>query len=411
MNGRDGGHDVLVVNCGSSTLRLKLLAADDCSTVAAVLVDRIGAGGGMLTTEVDGDRQSRPAAAASHAEAFAAAIDAVGAALAGNGREPAIAAVGHRVVHGGERFASSTAVDDGVLDSIAAVSDLAPLHNPANLAGIRAARERFPGLVHVAVFDTAFHQTMPAAAWRYAISDDFYRRHGIRRYGFHGSSHRYVSGRVLEIEPRLRRRRHSRVITCHLGNGCSIAAVRDGVSVDTSMGMTPLAGPPMGTRSGDLDPGVVLDMQIRLGLSAPEVRDLLNRESGLKALTGGISDMRDIEERASAGDDRCLLALELFHYRVRGYIGQYVAALGGCDALVFTAGIGENSARARSGICAGLHALGIRIDRRLNRALGLERRISPLQSWPAVWVIPTNEERIIAQETVLVAGVGQRRFR
>jgi acetate kinase len=306
------------------------------------------------------------------------------------------------VVHGGERFSEAVRVDDEVVDAIADAFDLAPLHNPANLKGIEAARRALPKAVHVAVFDTAFHQTMPAQAYSYALPERLHRRHRIRRYGFHGPSHYFVSRRLYEVSGI--GASDSRVITCHLGNGASMCAIRNGESVDTSMGLTPLSGLVMGTRCGDVDASVVFELVEKDELSLTEVHTLLNRHSGLLGLSGYSGDMRDLLTEAAAGDTRCGHAIDVFCYRARAYIGQYMAVLNGCDGIVFTAGIGEHSPDVRARICAGLEGLGVRLDEARNReAVGVEARISADGSGVEVWVIPTNEELVIARAALEAA--------
>jgi acetate kinase len=320
-------------------------------------------------------------------------------------------AVGHRVVHGGERFTNSVLIDEEVLRGIEDCIDLAPLHNPGNIRGILAAREVFgPGLPQVAVFDTAFHQTLPPHAYLYALPYQWYRRHRVRRYGFHGTSHRYVAYRYRKL--RGLSREQTNIITLHLGNGCSAAAIRDGDSVDTSMGMTPLEGLVMGTRSGDIDPAIIDYVGAKEGLSAQEVDSVLNKQSGLLGISGLTNDMRELlDESHESGDSRAGLAVEIFCYRVRKYVGAYLAALGGADALVFTGGIGENSPEVRTRVCEGLGWMGIELDSDLNEATKARREalISREGSRLPVYVIPTDEELLIARDTVrLIRGVTQR---
>ncbi|HDM70692.1 MAG TPA: acetate kinase, partial [Thermotogales bacterium] len=309
-----------------------------------------------------------------------------------------ISAVGHRVVHGGERFANSVRIDDEVLRVIEENSDLAPLHNPPNIMGIKAAMKLLPNVPQVAVFDTAFHQTIPEKAYLYAIPYSYYEKYRIRRYGFHGTSHRYVSRRAAEIlgipYEKLK------IITCHLGNGASIAAVKYGRSIDTSMGFTPLEGLVMGTRSGDIDPAIVTFLQEKEGMSAGEVYDLLNKKSGVLGLSELSSDMRDIEEGAMKGDERLRLVLDIYEYRIAKYIGAYAAAMNGVDVIIFTAGVGENSSILRREICENyLGYLGVKIDVEKNEFKGEERIISTDDSKVKVMVIPTNEELLIARDT------------
>ena len=320
-----------------------------------------------------------------------------------------IAAVGHRVVHGGEKFVQPTLITDEVINEIEKVSQLAPLHNPPNLAGIRACMRLMPNVPQVAVFDTAFHATIPDYAYMYALPYDYYTAYGVRRYGFHGTSHQFVTGVALEmlaregIAPET-----SRIITCHLGNGCSMAAVQGGRVVDTSMGLTPAEGLVMGTRSGDIGPGILIYLARRLDAPASDIDRIINKESGLLGLSGISSDMRDIEEAAARGHVRAELALEVFCYRIRKYIGAYAAAMGGLDAIVFTAGIGENSPVVRERVCRGLEFLGVELDPTKNasergRAVDLAADSSRVR----VLLVPTNEERMIARETMRVISGSQ----
>ena len=309
-----------------------------------------------------------------------------------------IDAVGHRMVHGGEKFNKSVVLNDEVLKAFEAVSDLAPLHNPANLKGVRAVSELMPGLPQVGVFDTAFHQTMPKKAFMYAIPYELYKEYGVRRYGFHGTSHRYVSQRVcdfLGVSPI-----GKRIITCHIGNGGSISAVVDGKCVDTTMGLTPLEGVMMGTRSGDIDGGAVTFLEKKLNLDADGMSNLLNKKSGVLGITGESSDMRDVENAANAGNERAQLALDMYFYRIKKYIGAYAAAMGGVDIIVFTAGVGENQIGMREAVCNGLEFLGVKFDAKKNNVRGEEAIISADDSKVTVTVIPTDEELMIATDTM-----------
>ena len=309
-----------------------------------------------------------------------------------------IDAVGHRMVHGGEKFNKSVVLNDEVLKAFEAVSDLAPLHNPANLKGVRAVSELMPGLPQVGVFDTAFHQTMPKKAFMYAIPYELYKEYGVRRYGFHGTSHRYVSQRVcdfLGVSPI-----GKRIITCHIGNGGSISAVVDGKCVDTTMGLTPLEGVMMGTRSGDIDGGAITFLEKKLNLDADGMSNLLNKKSGVLGITGKSSDMRDVENAANAGDERAQLALDMYFYRIKKYIGAYAAAMGGVDIIVFTAGVGENQIGMREAVCNGLEFLGVKFDAKKNNVRGEEAIISADDSKVIVTVIPTDEELMIATDTM-----------
>ena len=309
-----------------------------------------------------------------------------------------IDAVGHRMVHGGEKFNKSVVLNDEVLKAFEAVSDLAPLHNPANLKGVRAVSELMPGLPQVGVFDTAFHQTMPKKAFMYAIPYELYKEYGVRRYGFHGTSHRYVSQRVcdfLGVSPI-----GKRIITCHIGNGGSISAVVDGKCVDTTMGLTPLEGVMMGTRSGDIDGGAITFLEKKLNLDADGMSNLLNKKSGVLGITGESSDMRDVENAANAGNERAQLALDMYFYRIKKYIGAYAAAMGGVDIIVFTAGVGENQIGMREAVCNGLEFLGVKFDAKKNNVRGEEAIISADDSKVTVTVIPTDEELMIATDTM-----------
>ena len=399
---------VLVINAGSSSLKVDLIDAEARRTLASGRVERIGAVSSLASFGLDG---AKPDRASLSAPDHAVALDV----LMGKLREadgpdqdvlPPIEAVGHRVVHGGERFAESALVDGEVVDAIRDAFDLAPLHNPANLQGIRAAQKTFPDLPQVAVFDTAFHQTIPPEAYLYALPNRLYRRHRIRRYGFHGTSHYYVSRRLYELAGL--EKTDSRVVTVHLGNGCSACAVRDGRSVDTSMGMTPLEGLVMGTRSGDLDPSVVFEVMEKEEMPLAEVHTLLNRYSGLLGLSGYAADMRDLLAEAADGDVRCQQAIDVFCYRVKSYLGRYLAVLGGADAVAFTAGIGTFAAPVRAQILDGLDGLGIALDPEANEAAnGAEARITTADSPVQAWVVPTNEELVIAIDTMKLAGAAR----
>ncbi len=367
---------VFVVNSGSSSIKYQLIDPDAAAPMLSGAIERIGEPGGEAASHEDGMRQ---------------VLDRLGT-------EHRIDAVGHRVVHGGALFSAAAVVTPVVEDAIETLSSLAPLHNPANLLGIRAARAVLGDVPHVAVFDTAFHQTMPPEAWRYALDRDLADRYGIRRYGFHGTSHKYVSERAAAFLGRPLG--DLRMIVLHLGNGASVTAIDGGRSIDTSMGMTPLQGLVMGTRSGDLDPAVVVHLHRAAGLSVDEVDALLNRRSGLLGLTGS-GDMRDVQR--AAADDRpdAVEALAIWRHRVRHYLGAYAAQLGGLDAVVFTAGVGENNALLRRRSLAGLEFLGLRVDDDRNElASRAERRISPDGAEVEVLVIPTDEEREIARQTV-----------
>jgi acetate kinase len=413
--------NVLVLNCGSSTAKFQLIATDldhiarDADEhLAGGQIERIG-GEAIITFRARGGEARRSTAPVRDPRAAVETIIRwVTSADSGISEVKSVGdihAVGHRVVHGGERFTHSVLIDDDVLRGIEDCIDLAPLHNPGNIRGIQAAREVFgPGLPQGAVFDTAFHQTLPPQAYLYALPYQWYRRHRVRRYGFHGTSHRYVAYRYRKL--RGLSREQTNIITLHLGNGCSAAAIRDGDSVDTSMGMTPLEGLVMGTRSGDIDPAIIDYVGAKEGLSAQEVDSVLNKQSGLLGISGLTNDMRELlDESHESGDRRAGLAVEIFCYRVRKYVGAYLAALGGADALVFTGGIGENSPEVRTRVCEGLGWMGIELDSDLNEATKARREalISREGSRLPVYVIPTDEELLIARDTVrLIRGVTQR---
>lgn len=391
---------VLVINAGSSSLKYSLVDGESGATSASGIAERIGDGGatGILThTDAAGERHRSTPALPSHEAALKEILEAFevhGPRLDAS----TLAAVGHRVVHGGERFSEPVLVDDELLAAVEELVPLAPLHNPANLEGLGVARRLFPDVPQVAVFDTAFHQTMPEHAYTYAIPLSLRDEHGIRRYGFHGTSHRFVAGEAAALLGRAPE--DVNVIVLHLGNGASAAAVAGGRSIDTSMGMTPLEGLVMGTRSGDVDPALHAHLHRELGLSLEEIDERLNRRSGLKGLAGH-NDFREVEELVRAGDPAATLARDVYCYRLRKYVGAYYAALGRVDAIVFTAGVGEHSEDVRAQSLAGLERLGIRLDLDANRDPGPgSARISAPDSDVAVFVIPTNEEWQIAREAL-----------
>ena len=389
---------ILVINAGSSSLKYQLMDPDTGDVFAKGLCERIGIDG-RLTHKVPatGKKVEKDLPMPTHSEA----IEAVLAILVDpeNGVVASvdeIDAVGHRVLHGGSKFTASCLIDDACKQAIRDCIPLGPLHNPANLMGIEACQAVMPGKPQVAVFDTAFHMTMPPKAYRYAIPDEYYDNDSIRRYGFHGTSHRYIAQRVAELMGRS----DLRVINCHLGNGSSLCAIKDGQCQDTSMGLGPLAGVPMGTRAGDVDTTVVQYIMNTYNKSIDEVFTLLNKKSGVYALSGGLSsDFRDLEAGAKDGNEKCKLALEKFSYEVKKYVGAYAAALGGLDVLVFTAGVGENGPATRAAVCDGLEFLGVKLDPEKNAQRGKEMIISAPDSKVTVWVIPTNEELVIAQDT------------
>lgn len=395
---------VLVLNSGSSSLKYQLIESDTREVLAKGLAERIGLKEGALNYEAKGNgKKEITAVLPNHDVAmnlvFKALTDPSEGAISSISE---IAAVGHRVVHGGEKFTSSALITDDAIAEIERVSHLAPLHNPANLMGIRSCIRLMPGVPQVAVFDTAFHSTMPDYAYIYALPMKLYREHGIRRYGFHGTSHKFVS----ESAARLMAERGAdtanlKVVTCHLGNGSSVAAVVGGKSVDTSMGMTPAEGLVMGTRAGDLDPAILPFLEKELGMSPDEVDTLINKKSGLYGISEKSSDMRDIEDRAQEGDKGCALALEIFCYRVRKYVGAYAAAMGGLDAIVFTGGIGENSPVVRRKVADKLKFLGVELNQEKNGVkVRVETDVSTDEASIRTFVIPTNEEMMIARDTV-----------
>jgi acetate kinase len=385
--------NILVINCGSSSIKYRLFAMPERRILAGGLLEKVGTPDAVLHQTAGGRTSSRPCAAPDHG----AGLRAIAATAAGKGVE----AVGHRVVHGGERFTGSVRVTDAVIEALEACAPLAPLHNPPNLAGIRAAAALFPDAPQVACFDTAFHQTMPEHAYLYALPRRLYAAYGIRRYGFHGTSHRYVAGRAAAMLGRPPAA--AGLVTCHLGNGCSVTAVAGGRSVDTSMGLTPLEGLVMGTRCGDIDPAIPFTLAERAGLSFDAVHALLNSESGLLGLSGRSNDMRDILGAAAGGDADAARAVAVFCYRIKKYIGAYAAALGRLDAVVFTGGIGENAAPVRARVCEGLDILGIALDAEANEAArDDERDIAAAGARVRVFVIPTDEEAAIAGDTYTV---------
>jgi len=394
---------VLVVNSGSSSFKYQLIELDGETTLASGLVERIGeaAGSARHRNHVTGDETSNDSAAiADHGAGFEVMLAAFRAQGPSFDEYPPIA-VGHRVVHGGEEFDRATVVTAEVEAAIDRLSALAPLHNPANLQGIRAAREAFPDVPHVAVFDTAFHQTLAPAAYTYAIDAELAKKHQVRRYGFHGTSHKYVSEKTAEFLGRPLA--ELKTIVLHLGNGASAAAIDGGRSIDTSMGMTPLEGLVMGTRSGDIDPAAVFHLHREAGLGFDELETLLNKGSGLLGLTGS-GDMRDVQDSASRGDAVSEAALAVYRHRIRHYVGAYVAQLGGLDAVVFTAGVGENNALLRRRTLAGLEVLGIRVDDDRNELASRDARyISPEGAAVAVLVVPTDEELEIARQAAALS--------
>jgi len=392
--------NVLVINCGSSSLKFQLINSDTEKVLAKGLCERIGIDGSLTYQPEGGEKVKSDKAMPTHTEAIQFVIDALTDADTGVVKSLSeIGAVGHRVVHGGEKFASSVVITDEVKQAIEDCNDLAPLHNPANLIGINACQKLMPGTPMVAVFDTAFHQTMPEKAYMYGLPYEYYDKYKVRRYGFHGTSHSFVSKRAAELVEKPYDQ--VKTIVCHLGNGASICAVENGKSVDTSMGLTPLEGLVMGTRSGDIDPAILEFIAKKEGLDIAGLMNMLNKKSGVFGLSNNLSsDFRDLEEGANSGNNEARIALEVFAYRVAKYVGSYVAAMNGVDVIAFTAGIGENSGTVRSSVLKYLGYLGISVDEEANKKRGEEIAISTADSKVKVMVIPTNEELAIARETV-----------
>ncbi len=395
--------NILVINAGSSSLKYQLLNPETQQVLAKGLCERIGIDG-KFTYKPEGKQAVKEADVAmpTHNEAIKAVLDAlVDPANGVIGSMKEIDAVGHRVVHGGEKFAKSVLITDEVMAAIEECNPLAPLHNPANIIGIKACQALMPGTPMVAVFDTAFHQTMPPAAYMYALPYEYYEKDKVRRYGFHGTSHKYVAQRaaVMLGKPI----EELKLISCHLGNGSSIAAVDGGKSVDTSMGFTPLAGLPMGTRCGDIDAGILQYLMNKYGMDIDKMLNVLNKKSGVEGLSCVSSDFRDLENAAGEGNQKAALAQEKFAYEVRKYVGAYAAAMGGVDAVIFTAGVGENDKAIRSMVCRGLDFMGLKLDEAANDVRGKETVISTADSKVKVLLIPTNEELMIAIDTAALA--------
>ncbi len=397
--------NILVINCGSSSLKYQLIDTDNNDVKAKGVVERIGIDGSQIKYQRSGmNKQTIKTNISNHKEALEKALSLLTDKNSGAITSlKEIDAVGHRVVHGGERFASSVVINDDVLQTIDDESELAPLHNPPNIVGIKACQALMPGVPMVAVFDTAFHQTIPPEAFMYGIPYELYEKYKIRKYGFHGTSHKYVTLRAANMLNK--DVNEVNLITCHLGNGSSITAIKNGKSIDTSMGFTPLDGVIMGTRSGDIDPSVITFLMDKEHVSAYDVVDMLNKKSGVLGISGLSSDFRDIEEAASKDNKKNQIALEAFTYGVKKYIGAYIAVLGGkVDAIVFTAGVGENSDIIREMVLKDLDNLGIILDKEANKVQGKEAEISKPESKVKVLVIPTNEELMIARETLALVG-------
>ena len=392
---------ILVINCGSSSLKFQLIDSETEKWIAKGLCERIGIEGSMISyTPVGGEKEKQVTPMPDHTEAIRLVLEALTNEKTGVVKDMSeIGAVGHRIVHGGEKFASSIIIDEEVMKAIEECNELAPLHNPANLIGIQACRKLMEGTPMVAVFDTAFHQTMPAKAYMYGLPYEYYEKYKIRKYGFHGTSHSYVSKRAAEVLGE--KFENLKIIVCHLGNGASVSAIKNGKCVDTSMGLTPLEGLIMGTRSGDIDPAIMEFLAKKENLSIEEVMNILNKKSGVLGLSNNLSsDFRDIEDAYFAGEERAVKTMETFAYRVAKYIGSYVAAMNGVDVICFTAGVGENGPLVRSLICDNyLGYLGVELVEELNQKRGLDIAISTPESRTTVMVIPTNEELAIARET------------
>ncbi len=391
--------NVLVINCGSSSLKYQVINSDTENVLAKGLCERIGIDGRLVYEPAGGEKEITEAAMPTHKQAIQMVIDALTNEKTGVIKSlDEIGAVGHRLVHGGEKFAASAIITDEMIQTVEECSDLAPLHNPANLIGVRACQELMPQTPMVGVFDTAFHQTMPKEAYLYGVPYEYYEKYAVRKYGFHGTSHSYVSKRAAAI---LDKPYESlKTIVCHLGNGASVCAVKNGQSVDTSMGLSPLEGLVMGTRSGDIDPSAVEFIAKKENLDLAGVLNVLNKKSGVMGLSGVSSDFRDLEAAEAAGNERAATAQQVFNYRVLKYIGAYTAAMNGVDCICFTAGLGENNGVIRKQICDNLAYLGIQIDDEANKKRGEEVVISTPDSKVKVLVIPTNEELAIARETV-----------
>ena len=393
---------ILVLNCGSSSIKYKLFDMTTKEVLAQGGIEKIGLVGSFLKlTLPNGEKKILEKDIPEHTAGIEFILNTLVSPEYGAIKSlDEINAVGHRMVHGGERFSESVLLNKEVLDAFIACNDLAPLHNPANLKGVNAVSAILPNVPQVGVFDKAFHQTMPDYAYMYAIPYELYEKYGVRRYGFHGTSHRYVSQRVCEflgVDPK-----GKKIITCHIGNGGSISAIKDGKCIDTSMGLTPLEGLVMGTRSGDIDAGAVTFIMEKEGLNATGVSNLLNKKSGVLGVSGVSSDMRELEAAVAAGNPKAILAEKMYFYRIKKYIGAYAAALGGVDIILFTGGVGENQANCRSEVCEGLEFMGVKIDLEKNKVRGEEAIISADDSKVTVAVIPTDEELMIASDTLAI---------
>jgi len=388
---------ILVLNCGSSSFKYQLIDMDNDEVIAKGNYERIGMEGSFLTHKFGNEKKVYEHAAPNHEEAITFTMQKFvepGIAVVSSLDE--IDGIGHRIVHGGEKFTSSVVITDEVVEGIRDAIKFAPLHNPAHIQGIEACFKALPGKTNVAVFDTAFHQTMPKEHFMYAIPYEYYEKYGIRKYGAHGTSHKYVTRRIAEILGR----DDLKVVSCHIGQGASISAVQNGVCVDTSMGLTPLAGIPMGSRSGDIDPSIVTYIMEKEGLSPKEMETVLNKKSGLLGLSGVSADNRDIETAIKEGNENAKLAIEHYAYEIAGYIAKFTAAMNGADVIVFTAGVGERGVTERKMICKYLGFMGVELDEELNNIRAEEAEISKPESRTKVWIVPTNEELMIARETL-----------
>ncbi len=388
---------IIAINAGSSSLKFQLLSMPEEDVITKGLVERIGLQDGVFSIEANGEDHSVTTDIPDHAAAVKILLEKLTSLNIITSLNE-IEGIGHRVVHGGEKFNDSVLITDDVLAGIEEVSELAPLHNPANITGIKAFKKVLPNVPAVAVFDTAFHQTMPESAYLYSLPYEYYEKYGVRKYGFHGTSHKYVSQRAAELlEQPLE---DLRILSCHLGNGASIAAIKGGESIDTSMGFTPLAGVTMGTRSGNIDPALIPYIMEKTGQTVEEVVSTLNKRSGLLGITGFSSDLRDIESQAEEGNERAQVALDVFTSRIHKYVGSYAARMGGIDAIVFTAGIGENSSTIRERVLKGLEFMGVEADLSKNNVRGKEAFLNTDTSKVKIIIIPTNEEVMIARDTV-----------
>src|SRR5699024_3694347 len=393
---------IIAMNAGSSSFKFQLFEMPEEVEIAKGVVERIGLRNGIFSVTVDGEKKVQERDFESHEDAVDAMLDELLKLEVIEDINDIIGS-GHRVVHGGETFEDSVLITDEVVEKIDELSELAPLHNPANLMGIKAFREQLPDVPHVAVFDTSFHQSVPESSYLYSLPYSYYKDYGIRKYGFHGTSHKYVTGRASEMLGRPLE--ELRLISCHLGNGASIAAVKGGKSIDTSMGFTPLAGVTMGTRSGNLDPALIPYIMEKTGKSATEVLNVLNKEAGLLGVSGFSSDLRDIEEEAKKGNSRAELALNVFGERIHKYMGSYATRMGGLDAIIFTAGVGENSDVVRAKVVNGLEFMGVYFDETMNDVRGQEKFINHPYSPVKIIIIPTNEELMIARDVMRITGM------